>query len=55
MKEKVVKRVKGWVITQKGEDYLVYTKDEYEMGAGYRTVEFECGNLTECLENIASY
>ncbi len=55
---KKVKIYKGFIIAQDKKDpneWAVFTKDEWEMGEGYRTPEFECQSLKECKENIDSY
>jgi hypothetical protein len=53
---KRIKTYKGFVIatTNKG-DYLLFTKEEWSYGAGYRYPEWEAGNLQEAIDFIDSY
>jgi|GEM_PF-6590791 hypothetical protein len=53
--ERKIRVYLGWVIAQAGEEFLVYSRDEWEAGAGYREPEFNCGSVRECIENIDSY
>ncbi|MHB9148334.1 MAG: hypothetical protein ACYC2U_08240 [Candidatus Amoebophilus sp.] len=54
-KFKKVKVYKGWVIATNGEEYHVFSVDEWGYGEGFRTAEFECGSVMECKANIDSY
>ncbi len=60
-KVKQYKAYKGFIIAE-SEDavpgaykFEVYTKDEWAMGSGYRTAEWEADNMKECKEFIDCY
>lgn len=55
-----LRQYKGFVIGEgkgvKGTyKYKVYTKEEWAMGAQYRTSEWDADNLQECIDFIDSY
>jgi hypothetical protein len=52
---KKVRTYKDFVIAINGVEYFVFTKEEYSFGEGYRSPEFECGSVQECMDNINSY
>ena len=61
MKEMKIRQIKNMVIT-KNENlpdaypmYSVYTKDEWIMGQGYRTPEFEGCTLEEAISQAKNY
>lgn len=58
--EKEVKKINGMVIalvTEPGfDEYRVYTKEEWEMGKGYRYAEFEgIQTIREAIEVAENY
>lgn len=46
---------KGWVIAPEGRDFLIYSKEEWAYGKGYRTPEWYGGSIQECKDFIDSY
>jgi len=53
LKAKKISVYKGYIIAQRGEEFEVYTKDEWTMGEGFRYPEFEvCGTIEEAKQNI---
>lgn len=57
--QKKIEEYKGFIIASGTEDdgypFLVFTKEEWGMGRGYREPEFYCDSLEECKENIDCY
>lgn len=59
---KKVKVMRGFVIAKNvgmkdlsESNFYVFAKEEWSYGEGYRTAEFECESLNECVDNIRSY
>lgn len=55
---KKVQVYKGFVIAvnKAGDQYQVFTQEEWSMGEGYRYAEYDdCGSVQECKDNIDSH
>ena len=47
---------KGFVIAKnEAGEYQMFTLEEWSLGEGYRTAEFDCCSVEECMENAVSY
>lgn len=52
---KKIKSYKGFVIALEGDNYHIFTKDEWSYGKGLRYAEHEAGNIQEAIDFIDSY